>query len=219
VTPTPRTTDVPGRIVHAAVALFSRQGYRGTTTQEIARLAEVSEVTVYRYYKHKEDIFWASLDSSFKTIKLRLDSLDAALKFQMPERAVPQILGLMVDTIVYSPELPRMVAVAFLEHGRKAEEICYEYLAPLFNTIAGYLEMNIAAGRIRKLNPAMVTAAIALMVVAHPEISMLVEGYKHKQMSSREAINDYSAFWLDVLEPTTRVRTPILVPDVEAQAI
>jgi AcrR family transcriptional regulator len=207
VTPTPRNSDVPGRIVHAAIALFSQQGYRGTTTQDIARLAGVSEVTVYRYFKHKEDIFWSALGSSFKTIKLRLDSLDAALKSQSPEHGLPNILGTLVNTIVYSPELPRMIAVAFLENDSKAKEICYEYLAPLFNAIATYLKWNIEAGRIRNLNPVMATTAIALMVVAQPEISKLIEGYKHSRMSSREVIDDYSTFWLNVLEPTSYAKS------------
>ncbi len=214
-----RTSEVPGRITHAAVVLFSRQGYRGTTTQEIARLADTSEVTVYRYFKHKEDIFWLALASSFKTIKLRMDSLDSSLKSQTPERALPQILGLLVDSIIYCPELPRLVAVAFLEHRGKAERFCYEYLAPLFNAIANYLESNIESGRIRKLDPAMVTAAIALMVVAHPEISMLIEGYKHTRSSTREVINDYSTFWLDVLEPTPRLRTHFFAPEIELPAV
>lgn len=61
--------------------LFSRQGYRVTTTEDIARLEDVSEVTVYRYFKHKEDIFWSALASSFKTVKLRLVSLVSFLEY------------------------------------------------------------------------------------------------------------------------------------------
>ncbi len=218
-TPLIRTSEVPGRITHAAVALFSRQGYRGTTTQDIARLADVSEVTVYRYYKTKEDIFWSALASSFKTVKLRLDSLDSALKYQTPDRALPQILGLLVDTIVYSPELPRLVAVAYLEHGGKAEKVCHEFLAPLFNAIVNYLQSNIDAGRIRKLNPAKITAAIALMVAAQPEISMLIEGYEHSRSSSRETIERYSTFWLGVLDPAPHSATSVFAPALEAQVV
>ena len=57
----PRKSDVPSRIVRAAnIALFSRQGYHRTSTRDIARLADVSEVTLYRYFEHKEDVFWAA---------------------------------------------------------------------------------------------------------------------------------------------------------------
>jgi AcrR family transcriptional regulator len=67
-----RQSAVPERIVHSAVVLFSRQGYHGTSTREIAQLAQVSEVTVYRYFEHKEDIFRSALDSSFSGVKPRL---------------------------------------------------------------------------------------------------------------------------------------------------
>lgn len=211
-----RTSEVPVRVVRAAVALFSRQGYRGTTTQDIARLAEVSEVTVYRYFKHKEDIFWSALASCFHGVKERLDQLDAALKDQPPEYAVPRIVGLLANTIIYSPELPRLVAVAFLELGGKAEEVCYEYLAPLLNTIAHYLEANIHAGRIRKLDPAMVTGALVLTVVAQPEISRLIDGYKHPRPNSRDTVDGYSSFWLNILKPMPNMQRHILMPYQEA---
>ena len=58
---TPRASAVPGRNVKAAVCLFLRQYYLGTPTREIARLEDVSEVTVFRDFEHKDDIFWSAL--------------------------------------------------------------------------------------------------------------------------------------------------------------
>lgn len=198
----PWKSEVPGRILHAAVALFSRQGYRGTSTREIARLADVSEVTVYRYFERKEDIFWSALVSSFNTIKPRLESLGTTLKRQTPELALPQILSILLDAATFSPELPRLIAVAFLEHRGKAEELCSKHLDPLFSTIVDYFATNIEAGTMRNLNPAMVTAAIALTVIAQPEISKLSTGPRISRLTGREAIHEYSTFWLNVLTPS-----------------
>jgi len=199
---TPRATEVQGRIVHAAVALFSRQGYHGTSTREIARLADVSEVTVFRYFEHKDDIFWSALQSSFSSIKPRLDSLDRTSKRETPEVVLPQIISLLVDVATFSPELVRLIAVAFLELRGKAEEVCRENLAPLFTAISGYLATNIESGKLRNLNPAIVTAAIALTVIAQPELSKLIDGSRLSQLGGRETIDEYSAFWLNVLVPS-----------------
>lgn len=41
------------RIRDAARHLFAERGYGGTTTREIARLADVSETLLFRYYGDK----------------------------------------------------------------------------------------------------------------------------------------------------------------------
>lgn len=34
--------------------LFARQGYHGTSTRDIARVADLAEVTLFRYFQHKK---------------------------------------------------------------------------------------------------------------------------------------------------------------------
>lgn len=198
---TPRT-DVHGRIIQAATALFSRQGFHGTSTREIARLADVSEVTIFRYFEHKDDIFWSALHTSFESIRTRLESLDRSAKRDNPEIMLPQLIGVLVDVATYSPEMIRLVGVALLELRGKAEDLCRENLSPLFAAISAYLSKNIETGTVRNLNPAIVTAAIALTVVVQPELSKLIEGNGLSHLGSREAIDEYSSFWLNVLVPS-----------------
>ncbi len=203
----PKKSDVPARIIRAAIALFSRQGYHGTSTRDIARLADVSEVTVYRYFEHKEDIFWSALASCFSTIKPRLGLLDPTAGSSSPEIILPQILSLLIDTATFSPELVRMIAVAFLEVRGRAEEACREHLAPLFTAIAKYLESSIQSGKVRNLNPAIMTAGIALTVFAQPELSKLIDGCRLSRLDTRQAVEAYTAFWLGALVPTPQERS------------
>lgn len=198
---TDKTSTVPDRIERAAIAIFSRQGYNGTSTREIARLADVSEVTLFRYFENKETIFLTALCSSLSSIKPRLELIDRVAERRTPEETLPEILRLLVDIVTFSPELLRMVAVAILELRGKAKDVCYEELTPLFTTINRYLTKNIETGKIRNLNPAIVTAAMTLSVIAQPELSNLIEGCRHSQLSSRETIDEWSKFWLNVLAP------------------
>jgi len=50
------------RIVDAALASFSRHGYRGATTRHLARAARITEVTLFRHFPTKEMLFGAVLD-------------------------------------------------------------------------------------------------------------------------------------------------------------
>lgn len=50
------TDTVKEKIVTAALKLISEKGYKSTTTRNIAKLAGVNEVTVFRYFGDKKSI-------------------------------------------------------------------------------------------------------------------------------------------------------------------
>src|ERR1700685_3186873 len=44
------------QILDAAIRVFGRDGVSGATTREIARVAKVNEVTLFRYFKNKNEL-------------------------------------------------------------------------------------------------------------------------------------------------------------------
>jgi AcrR family transcriptional regulator len=57
-----------GQIVDAAIAVFGAKGYVGTTTDDVARAASVSQPYVVRLFGTKENLFLAALDSSLERL-------------------------------------------------------------------------------------------------------------------------------------------------------
>ena len=214
----PRKTDVPSRIVRAAVALFARQGYHGTSTRDIARLADVSEVTLYRYFQHKEDVFWAALGSCFDALKPRFTALQVNGKSLTPHAFVRKALDLLVDTATFSPELMRLVAVALLEVRGKAEDVCREHISPLFASMTEYFQENIDRGSVRNIDPAIIATGLALTVFAQPELSKLIEGCHLSRMDSRQVLETYTQFWLGALLPAPENRAIEPFPSSEAMS-
>ncbi len=49
--------DTRRKILETALKLFSQKGYLGATTKEIASLAGVAEITLFRYFPSKEVLF------------------------------------------------------------------------------------------------------------------------------------------------------------------
>ena len=51
----------PGKkkTIEAAIKLFAKQGYNGTSTLQIAKVAGVSQATVFKYFKTKEDLLYS----------------------------------------------------------------------------------------------------------------------------------------------------------------
>lgn len=57
-----RDNEIPAgkrKTLEAAVLLFSKKGYQGTSTLEIAQAAGVSQATIFKYFKTKEDLLLA----------------------------------------------------------------------------------------------------------------------------------------------------------------
>ena len=54
-------TFPPGKkkTIEAAINLFAKQGYHGTSTLQIAKEAGVSQATVFKYFKTKEDLLYS----------------------------------------------------------------------------------------------------------------------------------------------------------------
>jgi AcrR family transcriptional regulator len=46
----PGTSVTEVRIVEAAAQLFAHNGFKGTTTRDIAQLADLNEATLFRYF-------------------------------------------------------------------------------------------------------------------------------------------------------------------------
>src|ERR687896_460399 len=59
------------QLIDVAIRLFSRKGFRGTTTKEIALAARVNEAIIFRHFPTKEDLYAATLD--FKACQVRVE--------------------------------------------------------------------------------------------------------------------------------------------------
>ena len=76
------------RILTKAAALFAQFGYNGVSTREIATSAEVNEVTIYRRYPRKRDLYAAVLSAELQRVHLR-DPLTLTLTQVTPSPSSP----------------------------------------------------------------------------------------------------------------------------------
>ena len=56
-------------VLHRARQLFLEKGYAGTSMDEVAALAEVSKVTIYRHFSDKHSLFVAVVTESIDDAK------------------------------------------------------------------------------------------------------------------------------------------------------
>jgi TetR/AcrR family transcriptional regulator len=72
-TQTERADLTRARILEAAIRQFSANGLAGARTEQIAEEAAVNKALLYYYFKSKEDLYAAALESVFESV--RADSI------------------------------------------------------------------------------------------------------------------------------------------------
>lgn len=196
------------KIAQVAGRLFARQGYHGTSTHEIARLAGIAENTLFRNFDSKENLFWASLRLNLAGWSPRSDLLEALDANADPEVVLPRFVAQVVDSTLLHPELLRLIVVAFLERRSKAVEICRESLSPFLAAVNRYLGVHIEQSKLEGLDPALITGAIVAMAWMHPVLMEFIEGARSPSSNQRDTTRALSKFWIEVLAPPRGVAQP-----------
>ncbi len=186
------------RLVEAAVQLFSRQGFKGTSTRDIANLAGVNEATLFRYFAKKADLFWAAAESRLNRLKFGRELQNGLAKDLDPDVIVPMLAAFMVENLSEHPELVRLLYVARFELPG-AERVFREHLGPIFDAVHAYFSRCAAKGLISDLDPTIVTFGLAGAVSAHLNL--------HELFREKDAVWDaqataplYAQFWLNGLQ-------------------
>lgn len=185
------------RIIEAAVQLFSRQGYKGTSTREIAHLAEVNEATLFRCFVRKADLFWAAAESRLNRLKLGRELQHSLAADLDPAIVVPMLVTFVVENMSQHPELMRLLYVAGFELPG-ADRMLREHLGPIFDAVNAYFARCAARGVIYDLEPTIATLGLAGAVSAHLNLHYLFTG-RDLPWDARDAAPAYARFWLNAL--------------------
>jgi AcrR family transcriptional regulator len=196
------------RIVEAAVQLFSRQGFASSSTHEIARLAGVSEVTVFRHFPRKRDLFWVATESRLRRLRISKELRGRLESNENPRTALPGIVALLVETLHHQPETIRLLYLSLFELDHGADRILRKHLIPLFQPLREYLARCASKGLIRDVDPGIAALGLAALIAVHQGLqSVLTEG-DISCGTTDDAIAAYSAFWLTAMLPECALLEP-----------
>lgn len=163
-------------ILTAAIDEFAREGIAGARTDAIARAAKVNKALLYYYFKGKETLYGAALDTVFAGLTGRTrEVLDSDLP---PRDKVREFVGAHFDFIASHPAYPRMVQREMMRAGRQGSphirRIVERYLRPTFGRLQQVIQEGIARGEIRELNPVdIVPSLIALNIFYFSTVPMM----------------------------------------------
>jgi AcrR family transcriptional regulator len=181
------------RIVEAAVQLFAQHGFKGTSTRDIAHLANVNEATLFRHFGRKADLFWAAADSRLNSLKLNRELQHELSSDADPQTVIPMIVSFITESMFQRPELMRLLYVAGFELAG-TNRLLGQHLGPIFDAINSYFRRCACKGLIEDFDPVMATLGMAGAVGAHYTLQpYFSEVQDHK-------IPEYTRFLLNALQ-------------------
>lgn len=77
-------------LVDAARQLFARNGYENTTMNDIAKLSGKGRRTLYTYFKNREEVYYAVIESELERLSDKLE--EVAMKKIRPQDKVIEII-------------------------------------------------------------------------------------------------------------------------------
>jgi AcrR family transcriptional regulator len=157
------------RILSTAANLFAQFGYNGVSTREIASTAEVNEVTIYRHYPRKRDLYLAVLGAELQRVQLRGELLKRLAEAQNGRTALACTFELIATTLQQQPQLLRLLQYSALELSDDLDPILRRHLGELVEVVARYLDPWIQRGELRCSNAkTLVLTLIAIVLSRGP---------------------------------------------------
>jgi len=137
------------RILEAALLVFSRDGISGATTREIARVAKVNEVTLFRYFRNKNELLRQAVLCS----ATRYEQVFAEASLESPEdlrRTVRSFAQAYANKLRENEDLVRTFMGELKRHLKLWRSLFNEAAKSSRQKFIDYLEAGQKANLVRK---------------------------------------------------------------------
>ncbi|MEP6848133.1 MAG: TetR/AcrR family transcriptional regulator [Acidobacteriota bacterium] len=197
------------QILRTAVELFSKHGFRGTTTKEIARSSGVSEAMVFKHFATKDELYGAILDAKAchgemqfpwtgneELQKAMDDRDDYGVFYNLALRAMNKHhadVGFM-----------RLLFFSALEEHDLADRFFKEFVTRIYEFIGSYIEKRQKEGAMREVEPQVAVRAFLGMMIHHSLNNILWDkGRTLLNITNEQAAKNFAEIFLRGIEKHT----------------
>ncbi len=154
-------------ILQAALVEFANMGLSGARTDAIAKSAGVNKALLYYYFKDKETLYGATLESVFATTAAKLS---AVLDQLMPPREkLLAFAGAYFDAVASNRFFPRLVQQEMMRAGTGTSphllRIAEKYQRPVFAKVMKMFQDGIRAGEFRDIDVVQFVPSMVAIIV------------------------------------------------------
>lgn len=154
------------QLLKAAIASFSRNGFGGTKTKDIAAAAGVSEAILFRHFASKEDLYHAILDTKEEggDVERRLSDLRALAAKRDDAGVIRYVVELRITSAREDPAFFRLLLFAFLEGNPLGDLFHQRFGFPTGDFLRQYVQLRQKERAFRPCDP----GAAAMFIFGAP---------------------------------------------------
>ncbi|MCF6149780.1 MAG: TetR/AcrR family transcriptional regulator [Candidatus Kuenenia sp.] len=176
-------------ILETALKLFSKKGYLGTTTREIAKKAGTAEVTIFRHFTSKEKLFEEVINKH---------SFLPALQGLLPEvaempytEALTVIAKRFLDTLTIRKDIIKIMHSEIQRYPEKIHKIYHAFIDEIFKTLASYFTTMQKKGILRELHSEVAARAFLGMIFSYFDAEEFLIRKKYRIDNSDTIIKEF----------------------------
>jgi len=203
-------TERRQQLLETALDFFSRKGFGGATTKEIAAAAGVTEAMIFRHFPNKQALYQAVLD--YTAHASDLEPWLAETKACMERNDDAGLLRSLANNILKSyrtdPRFERVVLFAALE-GHEAGLAHHHQLAiPIYELLRKYILRRQRQGALLGYTPGVIIEAIAGMASHYAMMTQFFGYAAPNGLSDEKAIETFTRIVMGGVEaPAARKKS------------
>ena len=191
-------SSVRQRILKKAIKLFAQKGFRGTTTKEIALAAAVNEVTIFRHFASKQELYAAILDE--KSSGPKLTTYLADLEQLALRRDDEGLFRLVAQRVLaqyrQDPDLLRLRLYSSLEGHELSKRYISRQVCPLFRFLRDYIVTRQREGGFNHWDPDIAVQTFLGSVYNHA-VCQYFHDTDFIKLTEEETASAFTAVFLD----------------------
>ena len=168
-------SDRRRQLVETALDFFSRKGFGGTTTKEIAAAAGVTEAIIFRHFPSKSDLYNAVLDHHHDSGRVSdcIAQWQSCMDRNDDQGLVRAIIERIIESYRFDLRGHRVLLFAALEGHEVALEHNRQISFPIFELLCQYVARRQSEGALRQGNPGAIVAAVAGMATHYAMMTQM----------------------------------------------
>src|SRR5438270_10485906 len=185
------------QILVAAGELFSRKGFAGTTTREVAAAAGLNEALLFRHFGNKEEIYWAVLEQRCRLGEGR-KRMERRLEEGQPDfELFSGIAEDILDRHREMPDLMRLFLYSALESHSLSDRMFRTYSVQFYETLASHIEKRKTEGKFRaELDALLAARGFIGMVFYHHMVQNIFGGKQYHTFDPKQVAEMLAEIWL-----------------------
>lgn len=195
------------KLLDAAIEAFSENGFKGTSTRDIAERAGVHHPLITYHFKNKDRLWRAAADHIFREFHARLDESNKAHAGDDPRSRMVSLIRTYVRYAHRQPALHKVLVQEGSYPNPRHDWLVETHLRPLFQPMIETIRMLQANGVAPPGNPALLASMIRICAGGLIALAQEIKGTSGVDLTAE-----------DTLEEMTDLIIRVFLPGMESDA-